>query len=323
VVSGCVLLAASAVVVAAAPGPMVLAVGVIAAGGSAGATWAPFSDAVAQQVPGSGRARALALVNAGAPIGLLLAGGVALASGERWRLAWVLFAGLGAAAAVVNLLALRTRRLPARPGSGFPPRGLFGGRSIRLFAVTVGISFTSGAYFTYAPETVRSGDLPAWIGAVMWIVLGAAGGTAGIFGGHVAERFSRRAGMAAMSAVLAASMLLLLPASASAPAALLSAAVFGIAFTVGFALIVIWSQHVFPDRPATGFTVAILFLAGGFALGPAVFGLVAVGAGRGLAVAVAALPAVIAGAIPPAGADRAEGTSKEGSSRSARSERSN
>ena len=56
VVSGCLLLAVGAAMTASAPGPMLLAVGITAAGTSAGGAWGPFSDVVDNQVPLSGQA---------------------------------------------------------------------------------------------------------------------------------------------------------------------------------------------------------------------------------------------------------------------------
>ena len=83
VVSGCLLLAVGAAMTASAPGPILLAVGVIAAGTSAGGTWGPFSDVVDNQVPLSGSGRALALVNAGSPVGLMVASVLVLVGGDR------------------------------------------------------------------------------------------------------------------------------------------------------------------------------------------------------------------------------------------------
>ena len=303
VVSGCVVLAAGAVLVAAAPGTAVLGIGLIAAGASAGGTWAPFSDAVAQQVPVDDHGRALALVNAGAPIGLMFASVVALAAGEHWRIAWAVFAGLGFAAAVANLRVLRSERAGGTT-QRWGLRGLVGRRSARLFAVTSGISFASGVYFTFAPEAAQAGGLAGWIGPAMWAVLGAAGGAVGIFTGDVARRSPLWPAMAATLAAVAASLIMISLGAGSWVVVLGSAALFGIGFTAGFALIVIWSQHVFPERPAAGFTVVILFLAGGFALGPTLVGVLAEAFGRDTALLVAGVPALLAGGIAPARPDR-------------------
>lgn len=293
IVLGCLLLSAGAVAVATAGGVTVLAVGVIAAGTSAGGTWGPFSDAVDAQVRPAAERRALALVNAGAPIGLVLASGLVLVAGERWRLAWWSFAAIGLVAAAVNLRALAST--PGRSG-GWPREGLrafLGPRSVRLFTATAAAASTSGAYFAYAPDTVRAAGLPAWSGPAMWAVLGAAGGAVGVRAAALVDRFGMRKTLRAMLVLLAGSQLLLLMA-ASLAVALVSAAAFGVGFTVAFAVVVMWSQDVFADRPTDGFTLTIVCLAAGFSVGPAAFGLLATGVGRPAALVATAAPALLA-----------------------------
>ena len=51
-------------------------------------------------------------------------------------------------------------------------------------------------------------------------------------------------------------------------------------FTTGFALLVMWSQQVFQERPTAGFTVAIVCIAVGFIIGPSLFGVLATHVGR-------------------------------------------
>jgi MFS family permease len=84
VVLGCALLALGSGLVAIASDPTVLAIGLVAAGASAGGTWAPFSDVVSDRVPSRGQGRALAMVNAGSPAGLVIAGILVLGVGDRW-----------------------------------------------------------------------------------------------------------------------------------------------------------------------------------------------------------------------------------------------
>lgn len=308
VVTGCLLLAAAAAVTAAAPGPPLLAVGIVAAGTSAGGAWAPFSDAVEHQVPSSGSRRALALVNAGSPVGLLVAAGLVLMAGDRWRAAWWAFAAIGVVAAaaawrVLDPVPVRPEADPGRPRPGW----FLTARSARLFAVALGASVTSGAYFAYAPDTVRDAGLAGWSGPAMWATLGAAGAAVGSFGGGIAERWGRRRPLAAMLVLIGGSMLLLLVAPGSLVVALGSAALFGVGFTTSFALLAMWSQQVFRDRPTTGFTVAIVVVAAGFAVGPGTFGVVATHLDRSTALVVAAVPALLAALVPPARADRGAG----------------
>jgi len=305
VVSGCLLLAVGAATMASAPGPVLLAVGVIAAGTSAGGAWAPFSDAIAHKVPTEETRRALSLVNAGAPAGLVVASGLVLVAGDRWRSAWWAFGVIGLIAAAVSWQVLASDE-PRQPSGHRPPRlGWFlNPRSLRMLVVALGISITCGAYFAYAPVTAQDAGLPSWIGPAMWASLGLAGAGVGAFGGSIANRFGVRRPLAVMLVLISGSLLVLLAAPGSTFAVLGSAAVFGVGFTTGFALLVMWSQHVYRDRPTTGFTLAIVFIATGFIIGPSLFGVLASRFGGEVALAVTAAPALLVASIPPAPENR-------------------
>lgn len=313
VVSGCLLLALGAAMTASAPGPVLLAVGIAAAGTSAGGTWGPFSDAAEVQVPSSGRRRALALANAGSPVGLVVASVLVLVAGDRWRAVWWAFALLGLVAATVSWKVLAPDPAGpvhdrARPGLGW----FVNARSIRLLAVTLGISITSGAYFAYAPDTAQDAGLAAGIGPAMWAALGIAGAAVGAFGGGIANRCGLRWPLAATHVLVGGSTVLLLLAPGSVIAALGSAALFGVGFTTGFALVVIWSQQVFHDRPTTGFTLVIVCSAAGFIVGPSVFGVLATHVGRPVALLTAAVPALLVALVPPSRDDRLEAHGSHG-----------
>ena len=305
VVSACLLLAVGAAITATASGPALLAVGVVAAGTSAGGTWAPFSDAVDAQVPPSGSRRALALVNVGSPLGLVAASALLLVAEDRWRLAWWGFAGVGLVAAAAAWRVLSPDALGPAPDRGRPRLGwFFTARSVRLFAVALGMSITCGAYFSYAPDVAQDAGLDPWIGPGMWTALGLVGAAVGVFGGSIANRYGLRRPLVVVLVLIAVAPLALLAAAGSVVAALGSAAVFGVGFTTGFALVVIWSQGVFHDRPTTGFTLAIVFIAAGFVIGPSLFGVLAAELGRDVALVVVAVPALVVALVPPAREDR-------------------
>ena len=300
VVSGCLLLAVGAAAIASAPGPFLLAVGVVAAGTSAGGAWAPFSDAVAYKVPTEQTRRALALVNAGSPVGLVVASGLVLVAGDRWRSVWWAFAAIGLVAAVASFRVLSPEGVDRVSGHRRPRLGWFlNPRSIRMLVVAHGISISCGAYFAYAPVTAQDAGLASWIGPAMWAALGTAGAAVGAFGGSIANRYGVRRPLAVMLVLISGSFLVLLIAPGSTVAALGSAGLFGVGFTTGFALLVMWSQHVYRDRPTTGFTLAIVFIAAGFIIGPSLFGVLATRFGGDVALLAAATPALLVALVPP------------------------
>lgn len=305
VMSGALLLAVGAVMTASAPGPILLAVGITLAGTSAGGAWGPFSDAVDDQVPSSGSSRALALVNAGSPVGLLVASGFVLVAGDRWRAVWWAFAAVGLVAA-----AAAWRVLPSAPVGPVRDRGRPGlrwflnRRSMRLFIVVLGVSITSGAYFAYAPDTAQDAGLASWTGPAMWAALGVAGAAVGLFGGGIADRYGLRGPLAVMLVLVGGSTLILLVEPASMVTALGSAALFGVGFTTAFALVAMWSQRVFDDRPTTGFTLTIVLIAAGFIVGPSLFGVLATHVDRSVALLTTAIPALLAALVPPSRGNR-------------------
>jgi predicted MFS family arabinose efflux permease len=102
-----------------------------------------------------------------------------------------------------------------------------------------------------------------------------------------------------MLVLISGSFVVLLLAPGSAVAALGSAGLFGVGFTTGFALLVMWSQHVYRDRPTTGFTLAIVFIAAGFVVGPSLFGVLATRFDSNVALLVTATPALLVALVPP------------------------
>ncbi len=300
VVAGCLLLAVGAATIASAPGPGLLAVGVIAAGTSAGGAWAPFSDAIAYRVPTEETRRALSLVNAGSPVGLVIASAIVLTAEDLWRTVWSAFAAIGLVAAVTAWSVLEPGHAGGVSGVRRPQlRWFINLRSLRMLTVALGISITCGAYFAYAPVTAQDAGLASWIGPGMWASLGIAGAAVGTFGGSIANRYGVRRPLAVMLVLIGISFVILVTAPGSVVGALGSAGLFGVGFTTGFALLVMWSQHVYRDRPSTGFTLAIVFIATGFIIGPTLFGILTTRLGGNAALLVTAIPALLVALIPP------------------------
>ena len=136
VVAGCLLLTFGAATIASAASPLVLAVGVIVAGTSAGGAWAPFSDAIAYKVPTEETRRALSLVNAGSPVGLVVASALVLVAGDEWRTVWWGFAAIGLVAAVSAWRVLAPGVVGQPSGHKRPQLGWFlNPRSLRMLVV--------------------------------------------------------------------------------------------------------------------------------------------------------------------------------------------
>jgi predicted MFS family arabinose efflux permease len=273
-------------VVAAAREPLALTIGVVVAAASSGLCWAPFCDVVAAHVRSSHRARVLSVVSTGTTFGLIVAGPAAwLASthGSGWRLAWAGFALAAAACAVWNALVLPggrathpavTARLTTatpsrprrdrltwmtRPGAG------------RLLGQSAAYGLVASVFFTFAVDLVTRAGLPTtW--RLLLLTLVGVGGTSGIATGDAARRFGIRRCVTGCLLLLAAALAGLASAGHSSIVTTLAALGFGAAYMPIAALLALWSQNVYPDRPTTGFTVTLVALAAGSIAGPAIFG---------------------------------------------------
>lgn len=283
--AGCAAVGMAAI--AAATGPVVLTIGVVVAAASPGLCWAPFSDAVAAHVRQPDRARVLSVISTGTSFGLVVAGPVAwLASthGTGWRLAWAGFALAAAACAVWNALLLPGGRAsqpppraaqataltvsrPRRNGLAWVARAGAG----RLLGQSAVYGLVASVFFTFVVDLVARAGLPdTW--RLLLLTLVGVGGISGIATGDAARRFGIRRSVTGCLLLLAAALACLASAGHSPTVTALAAVGFGAAYMPLAALLALWSQDVYADRPTSGFTVTLTALAVGSIAGPATFG---------------------------------------------------
>lgn len=309
VVIGALSAAAGMGLVAFATSAPVLVVGVVLAGSSAGWSWAPFSDAVARMVETDAQPRTLSVISTGTTFGLMVAAPIALVAGAAWRPAWLAFTVVALAAAAYNAWLLpsgnasRHAELPRlRLGWFVCPRSgpllLFG-----LIALMAG-----SIYLTYAVDLMRAGGMPVSAGPVLWLLIGVAG-VGAVVTGDLVGRYGLPRMLATTLITLAAAIAVLGAAPGSWSALAVSAALFGASYMIAAALLVVWSARVFEERPATGFTAAILTGSVGSIAGPAAAGLLAAHIGLASTFMTLAAITVAAVSIRPAAVDRRAGAS--------------
>lgn len=284
--------AAGAGLVAVAPTPLVLAVGAVVAGSAAGWVWAPYSDIVPALAPPADRPRLLALITTGTSGGLVLVG--LLAAGGPWRAVWLATGVAAAAAAVLNLRWVpRLLPTPVAPGPRVRLRRRAAVAPLGYVAVYFG---ACTAYFTYVADAAAGAGLGAAAGGVVFVVVGLTG-LVGLRTGSLAAVLGAPRVAAACAGALGVSLALLGALAGSLAAVLASAAVFGVTYTVGAAVLVLWSAEVFPERPAAGFTVVLVVGSlVSIVVPPLVGGLRAAAGLPALLLAVAAV-ALLAGAV--------------------------
>jgi predicted MFS family arabinose efflux permease len=286
--------------VALAPTPVVLVVGVVLAGSSTGLASPPLARAVARHVPARQEPRAQTVVNAGTGFGVLVSGPVALlAGGEHWRLAW---AGFSVVAVLVTVwVAATVPGDPSRPEpAAAPVRGGMPPGAGRLLAAAALMGVGSAAVWTYGRDLVGSAGLGDPTVSMMWIVLGAAG-LGGAFAGDLTVRLGLARCWSVAMGLLAAATLALALAPGITIVALGAAAVFGAVYIALTGFLLLWGSRIHPDRPAVGIGAAFLLIALGQAVGAPVLGLLADGLGTPVAFGVAAVVALAGGLIRPRG----------------------
>ena len=269
------------VLVALAPNVPVLAAGLVLAASYAGWSWSPYNDAVEHEVPSKSRGRVLSAISTGTTFGLAVAGLISLAAGLwglPWRAAWLGFAATALAVTIWN-----ARALPAgvqRSGTGASgqnagPGWLLRPGSVVLFIVAFSFGVVSGFYWSFAVDLIsRSGGLPKDVGPVFYVAVGAVG-FVGLLTGDAIERFGLRPTLAACFVSLGFVGLFLGFAPASWAAVGASAAFLGAGVMCMSALLSVWSSLLFPERPSTGFSIALLFVGAGSIVGPAALGTLA------------------------------------------------
>lgn len=273
------LAAGGMLLIALAEGTVVLAAGVLIAGASSGVAYPPFAEAVKRLLPEVQQPTAVAVINSGTSYGVLISGPLALAAGDEWRLAWMLFAALAVGATVWSAIFLpRTReetRAPERPRLRRPPTALVSRRTAALFVAALGIGCGTSVYWTFAVDlVVRDGSLPSNAGRMLVVLIGIAG-IAGGLTGEAVRRVGASATFVASTGALAASLLLLAASPSALALVAVSGTLFGATYFASTACLGMWSLRLFSDRPAVGFGATYFLISVGQLVGPLPAGLLA------------------------------------------------
>jgi predicted MFS family arabinose efflux permease len=300
VIAGALAASAGFAAVAAAGTAELLAIGIALAGVSAGLCWAPFNDAAERVVPESRRATALSVVSTGTSFGVVAAALLALAvtaGALGWRGAWVGFAGSGLVLALIAWAGV-----PARRGAGATPEiaqvkaglRLTQRAAIPLYGTALCFGMTNAIFLSFAADrVVAAGGLPGMPNEAAAVVIFLGYGICGVLG-FATGRIEARVGLAALFfAIFAAgalSLVLIALAPTSWSAVILASGLHGAAIMMVSAVLSFWSLRLFPGRGTAGFTAALLCMAGGAVLGPALAGLLAAAQGPLVMFLAAAAP---------------------------------
>jgi predicted MFS family arabinose efflux permease len=266
------LAAAGMAVIAFAGSVVALACGVLVSGAAAGLAFPPYADLVARCVPEQRRDLAWSTISSGTGWGVAVAGPIAIAAGEQWRVAWMAFVALAVGAGVLAVLLApghRSSQRLRRPQLSwtwfFCPRS----RPLLISAVLIGTG--SAVWWAFSVDALREAGLDATPARIVFAVCGAAGILASA-SGAVFARIGLRAGYLAACVLLAGSLALLGLATSHLVAALLAALLFGGFYNTVIAAQGIWSSHVFADHPSAGLAATNTALTIGTLAGPSIAG---------------------------------------------------
>lgn len=293
-----VLATAGTLTIGLAPSSAVLVAGVLLGGASTGLASPPLAHVVARTVDVARQGRVQTVVNGGTGVGVAIAGPVALLTQDHWRIAWLTFAALAAAATVSVAVALPGG---TRDGTGprLLPRPLFPAGSMRLTAAAALAGAASAAVWTFGRSLmVTVGGLGEQASTVAWILLGVLG-IGGAVAGDLAERIGLPGAWTATVLLLAAATTALALSPGSLLVACVAAGAFGASYIAMNGLLLLWGTRVHPGAPAAGVGWGFLVLALGQAAGAAVLGGLAEAASMRWAFGIAAVLAVNAAAVRP------------------------
>lgn len=265
------LAAVGMTVIACAQTVPALAAGVMVAGTAAGLAFPPYADIVARQVHRPRRDLAWSTISSGTGWGVAIAGPIAIAAGDRWRLAWLIFAALavGAGITAVRLAPVHSTGRVRRPQLSwtwfFCPKS----RPLLVSAVLVGAG--SSVWWAFSVDALREAGMSATAAKIVYAVCGAASILASL-SGAVFDRLGLRRSYLGACTLLATSLVLLGLGTARPLAALAAAIVFGVFYSAVVAVHGTWSTRIFADHPSAGLAAVNTALTIGTLIGPSLAG---------------------------------------------------
>lgn len=308
VVLGALSATAGFATLAAAPDAMWLSLGIILAGASAGLCWAPFNEAADRIVSPDARSGVLSVIATGTSLGVGVAAGLSLAviyGVIALPGAWLMFALAGVITALGALAAVPGIRInSARHGELVKAGGLLCRKAAPLYTAALCFGATNAIYLSFAADrVVAAGGLSGLPDAAAAPVVFLAYGTCGMLG-LLTGRIEAKVGLGwllkAIFAAAALSLVLIALIPTSWAGVLISSGIHGAALMSVSAVFSFWSLRLFPGRGTLGFTAALVGVAVGSVLGPAVAGLLADGFGPLVTFTLAVIPALLIAFWPKA-----------------------
>ena len=307
VVAGTLSASLGFLAVSTATGPLQLLAGIMLASASAGLCWAPFNDAAERFVSERSRASVLAVIASGTSLGIMLAAGLSLAVTYNifsWRQAWAGFSVVALFTAFAAIIEMPSPLRHESPDLSTDLPQFHSRPAIPLYLTTLCFGATNAIYFSLsADRIVTAGGLPGLregaAASIIFMSYGACG-LLGIFTGWVEAKTGMERLTRLVFAAASVSLILVAVAPQSWSSVLVSSGLQGAALMAASAIFSIWSLRLFPGNGTTGFVAALMGLAIGSIIGPALAGLVSTHAGPVVMFLCASAPALLIALWPQA-----------------------
>jgi len=278
--------AAGLLIMAFAPAPLWLALGLFVAGMSSGLASPSLAGAVNDAVADERQTQVNTTINAGTSGGIILSVPILFFIPGGWRVSCMVFALL----ALICLIAA-WRTLPkhvSKPREGSPHwRALFRKPGmLRLLVIAFVSGTASAAWWSFGPELLQQHSrVDSAMTNILWLVSGGAGVLA-VFTGSVARRIGMRGVYWGSQLFMAVSLAALAVSHGFSGWLFPVVAMSGAGYVILSGVLLVQGAEIAQPSPAAGVSMAFLMLAAGQVVGSVVFGQLygAIGATGALAV---------------------------------------
>ena len=265
------------VIIANSHSSWMLMLGVLIAGASPGFSYPPLSDAIVNSITSAKRSRVYSWINTGTSFGIILAGPIALISGDDWRFAWLIFAFFALGATIWNYFKMPGKSKNNTHGAAPPKVGAkwyLKSESIPLFLAAISLGIITSVYWTFSVDLiVTEGNYTQENTSIFWVLVGISGIAGGV-AGLLVEKFGLRMIFQLCVLLISISIAILGFLHDIVMLGFVSGILFGASFIAITALLGIWSVYVFSDRPSAGFGATFFLISLGQFIGPMFAGFV-------------------------------------------------